>query len=385
MTSLEERFFWASFHGDLPLLRCLVTTEGPAIDPNWSLGGFTSLYAACEAGHPPVVDFLLETFPEIDVNRPSQQGTSPLAVACHYGHEEIVVKLLTRPDLGVNSKSVMHLSPLYCACQEGRFGVVRHLLADPRVDVNNVTDDLWTPFHIACCRGNADVVALMMADPRVEVTKVNENRATALYMACQNGHDSVVALLLDDPRTEVNREKFDNCTPLYHAAQNGHLPVVQRLLASDCLIDTQKRCVTDDPEENNKTAAEWVGYLVVSPRPAYMTEDTHERVVTCGNALASLLDSYDRNPTEVRFRVRRLPHLRGMLVPPSSALPLLALIPSLRSRFPRPSDRKDFCPGGVPLGQLHNFSTGRGLLRSHSLVAKCPGPEVFHDCLPAAS
>ena len=49
--------------------------------------GDTPLYMACHLGHKDIVKMLLDK--QADVNIQTVTGTTPLAVACYQGHEEI--------------------------------------------------------------------------------------------------------------------------------------------------------------------------------------------------------------------------------------------------------------------------------------------------------
>jgi ankyrin repeat protein len=51
-------------------------------------------------------------------------GASPLYIACHNGHLDIVEKLLDNVNTDVNKCTDSGVSPLYIACQNGHLDIV---------------------------------------------------------------------------------------------------------------------------------------------------------------------------------------------------------------------------------------------------------------------
>ena len=88
--------------------------------------------------------------------------------------------------------------------------------------------------------------------------------------------------------------------------------VVQHLLASGREINTNMRIVTENPVENGKTAAEWVRALGTIQKPEYMETEVHERVKKLGSTIADLIDTYEKDPAEVRSQLRKQLGPRGV-------------------------------------------------------------------------
>lgn len=109
----------------------------------------------------------------------------------------------------------------------------------------------------------------------------------------------MVSLLLGDPRTDPNKAQDANSTPLWYASQNGHISVVRVILASEREIDTGTKSSFGE-----KTAAEMARAVALMERETYETEEDHRRYTTNGPLIADLIDEYERDPEEVRHRLR---------------------------------------------------------------------------------
>ena len=186
--------------------------------------------------------------------------------AAHGGELEKVKTLCSDPDVNVNWQAENGVTALYVACYKGHRHVVEHLLTHPKIDPNLAANQGGTPFWIACCFGHKEVVSVMLADARVDPNKPNNSQAT----------------------------------PLWFASQNGHLPVVQLLLASERDIDTKTKSVS------NTTAAQKARGLGGEVKKAdNETEEVFQRRKKYCAAIADLIDSYEKDATRVRARLRR--------------------------------------------------------------------------------
>ena len=163
----------------------------------------------------------------VDVNQAkNDDGSTPLHIACHKGHIEVVATLLAE-NADVNRVAFGGITPLYAACHNGHIEVVATLLAE-NADVNKADNDGDTPLYAACGNGRAEVVATLLAE-NADVNQAANDGTTPLYAACGgNGRAEVVTTLLAQ-NADVNQAANDGTTPLYVACENGDLGVVQLL------------------------------------------------------------------------------------------------------------------------------------------------------------
>jgi len=92
-----EELFWAAFGGHFAKVKDVCEAEG--LDVNWR--------------HP-------------------HTGYTPFNAACHQGHMDIVLYLLSNPGVDVNVPNVQDCTPLYAAGQNGHLRVIEAILASDR-------------------------------------------------------------------------------------------------------------------------------------------------------------------------------------------------------------------------------------------------------------
>ena len=185
-----------------------------------------------------------------NVNAASENGETPLYIACSKGLEPIAKKMLecgAKVD-GNSSKKL----PLTVACKNKHVSVIRLLLtngANPNALQEEDTGYRYRcslPLHIAADDGNVELVQLLLKhNANVQVGDTRGN--TALHHAVENHHSratslpysekvmfsskakSVVDILLEK-KADVNIANCSGETPLYKAASRGLLDVTSKML-----------------------------------------------------------------------------------------------------------------------------------------------------------
>ncbi|KAH3761103.1 TKL protein kinase [Pelomyxa schiedti] len=184
----------------------------------------------CTAFMSNVVDAHVPT----EMNDGKQAGSTPLWIASHNGHINVVELLVTKGNADVNkATSGVGTTPLFVASQKGHIDVVELLVTKGNADVNKATsDDGTTPLYVASHNGHINVVELLVTKGNADVNKARSNDGiTPLYVASHNGHIDVVELLVTKGNADVNKATSDvGATPLYVASQNGHINVVELLV-----------------------------------------------------------------------------------------------------------------------------------------------------------
>lgn len=145
--------------------------------------------------------------------------TMPLAIACYFGYQNIIKKLITE---GANVNVMFHDgTPLTYAIKRGDLKAIDELI-EAGADVNLGTTKIRYPLNIACETGNLNIVKkLLNAGSSSELTG-------PLTVACRRGHFDVVRELI---KYGVDVNKVDNLeTPLIAACSSRHLSVIKLLL-----------------------------------------------------------------------------------------------------------------------------------------------------------
>eukprot|EP00667_Euglena_gracilis_P019134 EG_transcript_20465 len=165
-----------------------------------------------------------------DLQRPSPDGRTPLALAAGAGHTAAVRQLL-------RLSAARDPTALYAAIRNGHAGAVDVLLrADPiprwLAGVGTKPEaGGWQPLFVAVESGSAGVVHCLL-DHHCDVDQPLEDGTTPLIYAAELGRLPVVELLLRCG-ADAGRVRWDGCTAFLIAAQNGHTRVVDWLLDID--------------------------------------------------------------------------------------------------------------------------------------------------------
>lgn len=133
-------------------------------------GVLTRVFEAAEAGEAEELRELLGRL-NVDVNTPGEDGDSALHLACLYGREACVERLLNA-SASATAVDREGSTPLHDAAAGGYIGIVR-LLLDAGADccINATDSDGETPLHTAARGAHTDLVALLLekgANPCVE-------------------------------------------------------------------------------------------------------------------------------------------------------------------------------------------------------------------------
>ena len=142
------------------------TTSGPGSFNK----GWTPLQMACAYGVEPVVEKLIAQ--GADVNAENCYGYTSLLEACHRGYLGVIEKLVKAgcrlsyiPDAQQSYSSPFQAAPPHCALGESaRCGYVRivTLLLDEGADKDQANYLGWTPLHEACFYNRVDVVSALL-------------------------------------------------------------------------------------------------------------------------------------------------------------------------------------------------------------------------------
>eukprot|EP00981_Chlorochromonas_danica_P005797 scaffold1190_cov187-Ochromonas_danica.AAC.29 len=168
--------------------------------------GMTALHLAAVKGNEELARLLL-LHPAIDVNAvDSENGWTPLYVACKYDYIDVVKLLLLDERVDYNKTYDGGATLLHIPCGLGHVDLLMFLLLDGRVDVNKTDDNGWTPFYCACWNDLVEIVKILLLDDRVDVNNIDDDAwGTPMYIACKFGHVEIVKVLLLDGRVDLNK------------------------------------------------------------------------------------------------------------------------------------------------------------------------------------
>jgi ankyrin repeat protein len=151
------------------------------------------IFEAVEAGDTTGVEELLEADPS-QLEEFSEDGWTPLHLACFYGYSELVTALVKRgADVGKRSANDMRQAALDVAIA-GRHSEIVELLLAHAADPNAASKGGWTPLQSAAASGDEEIVRLLLARGADRNAQLKDGRKAA-DLARAQGHNAIAELI----------------------------------------------------------------------------------------------------------------------------------------------------------------------------------------------
>ncbi|KAH1005942.1 hypothetical protein HUJ04_006838 [Dendroctonus ponderosae] len=213
------------------LLDTLEDVQIDAVDGD----GQTALFHAAANGHVSIVKRLIEMGASLD--RKNKENKSALHEACQGGHVEVTQMLLAR-EAAMEARDNQENTPLHVAVQHQQNQIVQILL-DNGADPDSENQKGNTPVHIAASLGSKGILNSLLQHG-ASLAVQNQSGNTALHMACQANEAETVEIL-------INKGANLNClnkrlqTPIHIAAEMGHTEICKLLLAAGADIEQREQ------------------------------------------------------------------------------------------------------------------------------------------------
>eukprot|EP01118_Nematostelium_gracile_P020086 TRINITY_DN9630_c0_g1_i1.p1 TRINITY_DN9630_c0_g1~~TRINITY_DN9630_c0_g1_i1.p1 ORF type:complete len:334 (-),score=60.36 TRINITY_DN9630_c0_g1_i1:5-1006(-) len=144
-----------------------------------------------------------------------------LVMACAYGHEKLVDRLLEDKTI---DPAFNNNQAIIIACQNGQDKVVKRLLEDDRVDPTVDNHEPWRKIFCTYYPNNIKIFDLLWSRGDIDPSICNNE---AIVMACNSSQSILVDKLLKDDRVDPNAQ---NGACLIIAVRYGSLELVEMLL-----------------------------------------------------------------------------------------------------------------------------------------------------------
>jgi len=155
-----------------------------------------TLFEACAVGKLDAATLLIFQNPN-SVNDFSDDGFSPLGLACYFGHEELVQFLILKgADVNLASKNGFNVFPIHSAVAANNFNITKMLL-DAGAYPNVCQKAGLAPLHTAAQLGNIELIILLL-EHGAEVTLRMEGGKLPADLAAEKGFLEIAEILRED-------------------------------------------------------------------------------------------------------------------------------------------------------------------------------------------
>jgi len=191
--------------------------------------GWTPLLIASHRGHMELVNNLLANHGRVDVF--DLEGRSALHLAAEHGYLEICDALLAHKAF-INSKSRVGRTALHLAAMNGYTHLVRFLVQDHGAAIDVLTLRKQTPLHLAAGAGQLEVCKLLL-ELGANIDATDDQGQKPIHAAAMNNFAEVVQLFLQRQASLVMACTKDGNTCAHIAAMQGSVRVIEELMKFD--------------------------------------------------------------------------------------------------------------------------------------------------------
>jgi ankyrin repeat protein len=133
--------------------------------------------------------------PEL-INTFSDDGFTPLGLACYFGHEETARFLLLKgADVNLPTQNGYNVYPLHSAAAADNLDLTK-LLLEAGAEVNISQQSGVTPLHSAAEHGNIEMLILLLEAGAEVSAKMEDGRAPS-HIAAEKGFQEIARILAE--------------------------------------------------------------------------------------------------------------------------------------------------------------------------------------------
>ncbi|WP_231489829.1 ankyrin repeat domain-containing protein [Pedobacter sp. Leaf170] len=155
-----------------------------------------TLFEACAVGKYDATTQLIFQNPEL-VNAFSEDGFTPLGLACYFGHEDLAKFLVLKgADVNLASKNGFNVFPIHSAVAANNINITK-LLLDTGAYPNVCQKAGLAPLHTAAQLGNIELIILLL-EHGAEVSLRMEGGKLPADLAAEKGFNEIAEILRED-------------------------------------------------------------------------------------------------------------------------------------------------------------------------------------------
>jgi len=155
-----------------------------------------TLFEACAVGKFDTATLLIFQKPD-SINEFSEDGFTPLGLACYFGHEELArILVLKGADVNLASKNGFNVFPIHSAVAANNINITKMLLENGAYP--NVCQKAGlAPLHTAAQLGNIELIILLL-EHGAEVGLRMEGGKLPSDLAAEKGFNEIAEILRED-------------------------------------------------------------------------------------------------------------------------------------------------------------------------------------------
>ena len=155
-----------------------------------------TLFEACAVGKYDAASMLIFQNPD-SINQFSEDGFTPLGLACYFGHEELAKFLILKgADVNLASKNGFNVFPIHSAVAANNINITKMLL-DACAYPNVCQKAGLAPLHTAAQLGNIELIILLL-EHGAEVGLRMEGGKLPADLAAEKGFNEIAEILRED-------------------------------------------------------------------------------------------------------------------------------------------------------------------------------------------
>lgn len=155
-----------------------------------------NLFEACALGKFDEATLLIFKNPQ-QINSFSDDGFTPLGLACYFGHEELARFLVLKgSDVNIASKNGFNVFPIHSAVAANNINITR-MLFEAGAYPNVCQKSGMAPLHSAAQLGNIELIILLL-EHGADVNLRMEGGKLPADLAAQKGFAEIAEILRDD-------------------------------------------------------------------------------------------------------------------------------------------------------------------------------------------
>ncbi|XP_014603772.1 PREDICTED: serine/threonine-protein phosphatase 6 regulatory ankyrin repeat subunit A [Polistes canadensis] len=229
----ESAFHYCALVGNNEVLSEMIShmsaTEVQKALNRQSAVGWTPLLIAAHRGHMDLVTNLLANHARVDVF--DLEGRSALHLAAEHGYLQVCDALLANKAF-INSKSRVGRTALHLAAMNGYSHLVRFLIQDHGAAIDVLTLRKQTPLHLAAGAGQLEVCKLLL-ELGASIDATDDQGQKPIHAAAMNNYAEVAQLFLQRHPSLVMACTKDGNTCAHIAAMQGSVRVIEELMKFD--------------------------------------------------------------------------------------------------------------------------------------------------------